>query len=69
MWLRIAILELFSLRAHYLENCFQNLIVTGVMCFGFMRAGPSWCLLDLDACRRSVGLDFDLSGAHSMRLF
>ena len=33
----------------------QNLNLMGVMCFGVMRAGPSWCYLDLDARRRSVG--------------
>ena len=36
------------------------------MYFGVMTAGPSWCLLDLDACRKFVGLLFNLIGAPSL---
>ena len=39
----------------------------GVMYFGVMRAGPTWCHhLDLDARRRSVGLGFELIGVPSL---
>ena len=58
-----------SLHAHYSENCFQIYFLTGVMYFGVLRAGPSWCLRHLDARRRSVGQDFDLIGAPSLLAF
>ena len=50
----------FSFKAHYSEDRLESFILKGVMYFGAMRAGPSWCLLDLDARRRSGGLGFDL---------
>ena len=42
----------------------------GVMYLGVMRADPSWCLPDLDARQRSVGLiGFGLIGASSLLPF
>ena len=51
------------------ESRFQNLVLTGVFFVGVMRADPSWCLLDLDARRRSVCFGFDSDATNNAGIY